>query len=108
MMEFDGNFELWSFSRSHSILTFRHSEIRNGAIQNNDIVFIGTYYLEIPDSLRNPIIYEGGLEDQEIMAKKNKGVELIWEFNKVFVIECRDAKYYVGAGKIQFGKSQGD
>lgn len=99
-MKIEGTFNLESYSISHKLLLFKHSlHFEKKEILN--IHFDSIFFLQIPDSLYDPIIYEGGKEDQKYIDNQMKGTNNIWSMSKVYVIESDENTYYIGAGRMR-------
>jgi len=98
-----GKFRIIDFSISHKILLLRTSIISeiNGEIivNNTDIFFAPTDYMELPTYFTDIKLYLGEELDWEYI--QNKIPDLISPFHKLFVIMTNDVKYYVLAGRVQ-------
>jgi len=98
-----GKFRIIDFSISHKILLLRTSTISeiNGEIivNNTDIFFAPTAYMELPTYFTDIKLYLGEELDWEYI--QNKIPDLISPFHKLFVIMTNDVKYYVLASRVE-------
>jgi hypothetical protein len=103
---FKGIFNLVNFSFTHRTLLLRKTKITKSASYNTDILFVGSFYTEIPLKLSGLTIELGTLEDRDYLLTRcdEKAVHSIG-LEEVYVIRSQNKKYYIGARAIEIDKN---
>lgn len=104
MNEFTGYFALAHYSQSHRLFLFRDtSPDQEGKPLNTDIIFHGVSFIETLINYENPIIrIDNILSDQLLMERFNFKRT---DYKKVFHVEVRDTKYYLGCSHYSVSKN---
>lgn len=93
------------YSLNHHVLLLRNSKVVGETFHNVDILFLGTYYVEIATKLEDLIIDQGTEQDLEYVRSRSSTQG---PYTKVFVIHSKGAKYYIGAGQIEIQENNLD
>jgi len=97
--QFLGEFSLLDYNISHKVLLFRKSS-NTEENQNIDLVFEGTFYLEVPTKLKNIIVYQADEETTNKVIKRYGGMFYPEYSQVIFVIESGTALYYIGCIRL--------
>ena len=97
-IELKGHFAMTDHSLTHQVLLLRNSNLIGETFHNVDILFGGTFYIEIATMLDDLIIEQGDEQDFTYVNARSNGHGII---GKVFVIHSGGVKYYIGAGQMK-------
>ena len=104
MIIFEGFFKLIDYNVSHKLLLIRNTEIEKNEINNCDILFIGVYYLDIPENFESISINEANESDYNIIEEKCH-FKVYRAHQKLFRIESSGKKYYIGCTNYKVEKN---
>ena len=97
-IELKGHFRIADYSLTHKVLLLRNNTQIGETFHNVDILFGGTFYIEIATRLNDIVIEIGDEQDMEYIIPRSNGQAIL---GKVFIIHSGGIKYYVGAGQME-------
>ena len=88
------------YSISHKILLLRNNDSYESQGPNTDLTFESVYFMDMPTSMEDIVLYEG--DDEVFKQIEAKCVrEIFRQYETVFVLESQGKKYYVGCWRYQ-------
>ncbi|WP_338870937.1 hypothetical protein WBJ53_24070 [Spirosoma sp. SC4-14] len=108
-MKLSGFFKLTDYSLTHNILLLRSSSIVDDSVENTDIFFSSTFYIETVSYFQDVEIRNGTQEECDYILKKcdPEFVEAL-SSEEVFVLTSNNTNYYIGARKMEILKNNLD
>ncbi|GGG60513.1 hypothetical protein [Hymenobacter glacieicola] len=107
---FKGRFKILDFSIAHKILLIRKEEVVNHKFKNTDLLFAGTFFIELPTILDDISIFLGNEEDYEYLRGKMTEELILENLNtsSIFCIKSCGLKYYVVADTLEINENDYD
>ena len=97
-IELKGFFAMTDYSLTHHIVLIRSTVVVNGEPRNTDVLFSGTFYIELATMLEDLMVEQGNEDDLNYVKMRSNGQAVL---GKVFVIHSVGVKYYIGARQME-------
>ena len=104
-LNFKGSFKILDYRMSHKLLLLRASKRKGDTLSNIDILFRGVFYLEIPERLEDIVIRKAIQEEVDYVCNRCY-YNVFLQYSEIFVLECANSKYFIGAGDFQVSENQ--
>lgn len=101
----EGRFVFFDYNISHKLLLLRNNDSHEFSGPNIDLIFESVFYLEIPTSLQDILIYEAS-DDDVGRIEKRIGQKIDKEFGfKIYSIESNQGRFYIGCSRFIIEKN---